>query len=123
MKQVYICEKCGQEFDNWDAAYECENGHITSFSPELEPEIAKRLIYAQGNRAPNEMILTELEETWNPETDTCEKRFTLYQYRLVRRVPESQKAEILAEYEKRRAEEQRVLAEWREKWKQPDRAD
>ena len=27
MKNLYVCEKCGKTFDNWDDAYHCENSH------------------------------------------------------------------------------------------------
>lgn len=27
MKNLYVCEKCGKMFDNWDDAYNCEFSH------------------------------------------------------------------------------------------------
>lgn len=27
MKQIYVCEKCGAQFDNWDDAARCEESH------------------------------------------------------------------------------------------------
>lgn len=27
MKNLYVCEKCGKMFDNWDDAYKCEYAH------------------------------------------------------------------------------------------------
>lgn len=27
MKNLYVCEKCGKTFTDWDAAFQCENAH------------------------------------------------------------------------------------------------
>ena len=29
MKQFYVCERCGAQFDNWDDAYRCEHSHLS----------------------------------------------------------------------------------------------
>lgn len=29
MKNLYVCEKCGKTFTDWDEAYKCEHSHAT----------------------------------------------------------------------------------------------
>lgn len=38
MKEVYICEKCGFQSDNYDEVYQCESSHITGYYNFLDPE-------------------------------------------------------------------------------------
>ena len=28
MKQIYVCERCGAQYSDWDEAYKCENSHV-----------------------------------------------------------------------------------------------
>lgn len=106
MKQLYICEKCGAQFNTWDEAYACETGHISSFSSAMEPEIAKRLQYASGRSVPSEIIMTEQKDIRNEETGEYETSFVLWTYKLVGRTPQKEVAAITAEYKERKAEEE-----------------
>ena len=118
MKHVYICEKCGKEYDNWDEAYTCEENHISSFGSGLELEIAKHLQYKPGCRAPSYMILTERKDRWNTETNEQETSFILWKYKLVAELPEQETAEILKEYEENQAAQKKWWEDYEAKQKE-----
>ena len=110
MKQVYICEKCGQEFESWDECYACENGHIMSFGNKLEPETQKRLKYKPGCAAPTKIIMAT--EHYDSEQGSFEPDSKLWVYKLVGPAQEQETAEIFADYEKRKADEAAWYADY-----------
>ena len=116
MKQLYICDKCGATFDSWDDAYNCENSHIDTFTDELEPERVKRFTYAQGQAAPRSIIQAVKAETWVESEQKYKVDFPFYKYKYAGTLSEQEAAEIVAEYEARKAEEDRRYAEWKAKW-------
>ena len=74
MKQIYVCEKCGATFDNWNDANQCEDGHVDSFA--MEPEWNQDLEYAEGCAFPNEVVVRSKE--WNWRTDKYEYKYFRY---------------------------------------------
>lgn len=114
MKTTYTCELCGASFDNFDAAYECEHSHISEFCTEMEPETSKYCTYATGERAPRTVVLCHKDDVWNADMTERQTKYTFYRYHLSRQpVTEQETAEILAEYEARKAKE----AAWWEEYK------
>ena len=111
MLHNYVCEKCGQSFNTWDECYACENGHITTFSSLLEPETQKRMKYRPGCAAPEQLILAT--DHYYLEKSKSVLDPVLWEYKLVRAVPEREAKEIFAEYKKRQEEEDAWLADYR----------
>ena len=116
MKQLYICDKCGAQFDTWDDAYNCENSHIETFTDEMEPERIKRFTYAQGQAAPRMIIQAVKAETWVESEQKYKVDFTFYKYKYAGTLSEQESSEIIAEYEARKAKEEAEYAEWRARW-------
>ena len=115
MKQLYICEKCGQQYDNWDAAYACEEGHIQRWNTNLDEEIAARYTYKPGVRAPQQIIMVDSQDTLDEEAQQWKHDYTLYTYKLVGEVSAAERESILAENAERVAKEERYWAEYRAK--------
>ena len=110
MKQIYICEKCGKQFEEYEDCYHCETTHITSFSSALEPETEKRLKYKPGCAAPTELILPT--DHYDLLQDRTVIDPILWRYKLVGPVPEQEAAEIIAERDQRKAEEAQWMADY-----------
>jgi len=47
MRTVYICDKCGQEFDDWESCFVHENSHTYAFAIKHKSER-----YRDGNHYP-----------------------------------------------------------------------
>lgn len=118
MKNIYVCDKCGaqfvedQEYERdgeklgaYDACWQCEHSHVEYFCTELESEMRKHYQYRAGSALPHRIIVANRIDKWNEETKDSETTYNLYAYKLAGPVPESESAEILAEFHARRAEE------------------
>ena len=113
MKQIYICEKCGAQYEDYDKACQCENGHIDELlSREYAPELHKRYAYKPGERAPGEVVLCS--EIWDYEKG--EYDYAFFRYKLSGKVSEREVAAIKAEREERRVKEDEENRRWREEW-------
>lgn len=115
MKTMYICDKCGKEFESWDECYACENSHITSFSYLLDEEVQKRLRYNPGCPAPTELIMPEQKDVYNEATQQYDTTFTFWTHKLVGRVSKKEADAINAEYQERKVKEDAYWAEYRAK--------
>ena len=120
MKHVYICEKCGKQFNDYDEAYACEEGHLREFDNTMEPEMKTRMVFAPGEHAPKQIVLTERESKWDEEKQEYVEQFTFYTYKYVNTLADSAAATILDEYRQRREKEERDLAEWRARWQREE---
>ena len=91
MKQIYVCEKCGAQFDNWDEAHQCEDGHVDSFDvdPEWNPEIA----WDEGCAFPKEVVVRSKE--WDWRTGKTEYRY--FKYKSAGALTKKRVAELEAE--------------------------
>lgn len=98
MKQIYVCEKCGAQFDNWNEAHQCEDGHVDSFDvdPEWNPEIA----WDEGCAFPKEVVVRSKE--WDWRTDKYLYRY--FRYKAVGPLTKKRVAELEAERIKRETE-------------------
>ncbi len=120
MKQFYVCEKCGQQFEDFDAAYACENGHLKEFHFEMEVELRKRWAFNPGDHAPKQIVMMEREEKWNEEEQKYDYTYTCYTYKYSSTLSDSKTAEITEEYRLRREKEDREFKEWREQWERQE---
>jgi hypothetical protein len=109
MKQIYVCEKCGKQFDDYSEAMRCENSHAGLKHIGWEEEITKRQTWANGDRMPSKAIL-ESDERWNNETEKSESFYG--EYKLVKILTGKELEEILKEREER-IERERIE---RERW-------
>lgn len=120
MKQFYVCEKCGQQFEDFDEAYACENGHLKEFHFEMDVELRKRWAFNPGDHAPKQIVMMEREEKWNEEEQKYDYTYTCYTYKYSSTLSDSKTAEITEEYRLRREKEDREFKEWRERWERQE---
>ena len=73
IKTSYICGKCGKQFDNYEAALECEMAH---YEPEWCTDVTlKSLRYEKGARVPGSLIMRF------EKVDDCNvKAYALYKF-------------------------------------------
>lgn len=61
MKNLYVCEKCGKTFDNWDDAYHCENSHNdvdTLYSFQMSsPDYMQTQFWTDGQTFPQYIVM------------------------------------------------------------------
>ena len=61
MKNLYVCEKCGKVFDEYDQAWECEKSHVTLdqvFSWDLPNGSDMQVnFYQEGEATPEYMVM------------------------------------------------------------------
>lgn len=109
MKSLYVCEKCGKSYEDYDQAYACENSHVdvnpSQEIPDMNPE------WKPGEIMPGKVTL-ESAGIWNQEISKYETVFGIY--KLVRLCNPDENAQILANRKVRQEEQE---AEW-EKWRQ-----
>ena len=121
MKQLYICDKCGAQFDNFDDAWNCENGHLNGFDSSMDEELRKRWRYRPGQVMPERIVMATSK--WNYDTNPeGEVIYSFFSYKLDKPLPEQESAEILAEYAKRKEQENAYWEEYRAR-KERERAE
>ena len=119
MDNLYRCKYCKKVFeaDEYDAAYECENGHITELGTfELEPELVKRYQYKPGRQAPDKIIVASRKWEYDEEQQKSFERYTFHAYKYIGEVSQSEQEEILKERADRKAEEDAYWAAKRAEW-------
>ena len=105
----YVCEKCGKKFNSWEECYACEtDGHASGFDWTLDDETKKRWQYQPGHYEPERIVMCVSRD--NPDGET-ERKFCVYE--MVGIAPDT--AEIMAEYEKRKAAEDAYWEEYKAK--------
>ena len=65
MKSLYVCEKCGKSFEEYNEAYQCEESHISEFDI-----VASEYRYKTGELLPVEIILCNKKYDWNTDSNT-----------------------------------------------------
>lgn len=108
MKQVYICDGCGSQFETWDEAYECESSHC-GFTSSLEPELRKRFEYSRKKALPDVAFMAV--STYDQESQS--EVFTIGEYTL-KKTHRSGRFydEIMDEFHEREEEDRRRWQEW-----------
>lgn len=113
MKNLYVCERCGQTFEEYDACYTCEQTHVQSFDDyALEPELIKRYQYKPGQKAPDKIIKAARCWEWNEEQQESKEVYSLYVYKLVGEVSPTELEKILSENAERREQERIDHEKW-----------
>ncbi len=114
MKYLYVCEKCGKQFGDFELAKQCEESHLdidASFH-EFQHEMDVYKKWAEGGLMPTEIVLATQCENGTPIDDddypTC--HFGVYQF--TRNLKESEIRKIVFGFKKRKEEE----AEWTRKY-------
>lgn len=108
MKQIYICEKCGAQFEEYDDAYRCERGHINPQDQhvyDFERELEDKLTWRQGQRFPERVFFAVRD--WDYATD--EERRTIVAYKLEKELPATEVERRFAANEERKERERQ---EW-----------
>lgn len=88
MKQIYVCEKCGKQFDTWQRANACEEAHVLVF--EADPEWNETYEYDEGVEFPNEVIVRHKEWNWR----TGENEYRYWKYKSAGRITKKLEAEL-----------------------------
>lgn len=111
MKELYICEKCGATYENYDAAWECENGHrmLENVWSDVQAELDKRATWSNGDVAPATVIM--FTERYNRDTGNYDRVF--YTYKRGKALTDKEVAEINAERDARKAKEEADREAWR----------
>lgn len=115
MKTMYICEKCGATYTNYDEAYACENKHyMLDISDDMLRELEEYVEYGQGKEIPSSFICPTKEiSEWDEDAGEFKYRRIFAEYKLVRILKDSETKSIVSKYEERKAKERR---EWNEYW-------
>lgn len=104
MKQIYICEKCGAQYDEYDRAYECECSHVNLQQERIAwgfTELHKRQTWKPGQRFPDKIYIPV--EIWDRESQAYRK--TVVEYKLGKELPDGECERIYAaEAERERIE-------------------
>ena len=115
MKQIYICEKCGAQYEDYDQASACENGHVDVYRENMgggfETELSPRLTWKPGCRYSDRVYMPL--SVW--DNKSCEYRNVIAVYKFDKELPERETAEIFAAHDKRVTEENE---RWRREWEE-----
>lgn len=109
MKTMYVCEKCGSQYGDYDKCKDCEMSHVEVGYDgyQFKDELKKYQTWKSGDALPKEAVLVS-EDIWkyNEETQesSTEKKFGLY--RFVRVLDESEVSEIMEKKKQRQQEEE-----------------
>jgi len=109
MRTVHICEKCGKQFDDFNAAYDCEASH-KGFGLEFELELERRMKWSPESVLPEIAYFASTPVSkFTKDTvarDGGDEGFVFGIYELKRCLTEKEVLKIYAEHDKRVAEEQ-----------------
>ena len=89
MKNLYVCEKCGKMFEEYDQAWACERSHATIdqiYSWEMPSDSGMATeFYAQGESSPEYVVfkVAELDEGGYIKTHTMPNGNNVPKYRAI----------------------------------------
>ena len=110
MKSIYVCEKCGKQFEEYDEAYVCENSHI-NVGNNLETQFMNPS-WKPGDIMPREITLQSLDFYDNDQ----EKYVSRYAVYTIKKLLSKEECEAIdKKREEYYEEQQRVWEEWQEK--------
>ena len=114
MKQIYVCERCGAQYSDWDEAYKCENSHVAL-------DIINRSNLAEAHYEPGSTLPSSIAVQYQViDSDTGEQlsrdgipvlRSAIYT--LASKQPNADLARINASLIKRRQEDAEYYENWR----------
>lgn len=112
MKQIYVCEKCGAQYDNYDAAYKCENEHYFLRTEDFYPEICEHSKYAIGEKLPTRVFLPSIEiSEYDEDAGEWKYSYLWGEYKLVKQLPEKDCEKFIQAKTER---EEKSRREWEE---------
>lgn len=137
MKQIYVCEKCGAQFEDWTEAVQCEDSHrrVEVIEPcdlneaESDSLLNESLAYRQGRALPDMIPVKFHAHNEDGSYATDENGQYIYEsafYALVR--PSNAQKELLerldASMATRRKHDYEESERWRKEWeaKQAEKA-
>lgn len=113
MKNLYVCEKCGSHYEDYDQAYQCENSHFMLDFDSMSRELEEYVEYGRNKEIPTNLIVPSQEICkWNEDKQDYDRRRVFGEYKLVRILPEKEVTSIIKAYEERREREKREWDEW-----------
>ena len=125
MKYLYMCEKCGKQFEDFNAAHSCEESHlrINNCYPEYDTEMAKFAAWKNGDVMPYKAVFaTPVVHKEGDDEESLGCYFGLYEFKRFLRPDEIKK--IADEHEARKEQERQWQEEWeRKKKEEKDKAE
>lgn len=115
MKTLYVCDKCGASYEEYDEASSCESSHL-KFSDEYRDALKNRFTYKPRKHLPDSAILCVKDQVWDEATSTWNDVLQFGQYYLKRALDEDEAQDIIDEQAEidRKAEEE--YQKMKERW-------
>lgn len=112
MKTQYICEKCGQTFENYDDAFKCEESHHMISMGDFRPESEESAVFANGSPIPTRITLASEEYSeWDSDAGEWKYHYIFGEYKLVKILPEKDCEKFIRAKTER---EEKSRREWEE---------
>lgn len=118
MKQIYMCEKCGTQYEEYDDAYKCEESHVALDlgGSEFALECWETAKYSLGHAIPDEIVLpSQQKSVWNEDAQKWEPVYTFGVYKLVKTLSDKDVAKIIDAKNKREEQSRREWEEYMER--------
>lgn len=113
MKTQYICERCGQTFENYDDAYKCENSHHMLAIGDFRPEIEESAVFTNGNPIPTKITISSEEfSEWDEDAGEWKYHYVFGEYKLVKILPEKDCEKFIRAKAEREEKFRRELEEY-----------
>ena len=77
MKNLYVCEKCGMTYENWQDADKCEMSHQFPSIYDVNESVEGFAHYAKGEKYPT--VLNIPFAKWDSKTDTTTTTYARYE--------------------------------------------
>ena len=90
MRNLYVCEKCGATYEDYDACYACENSHINIDSFQEYEDTAPT--WKPGSIMPETVVLKSAN-IWNEKTQEYEQKYGIYKFQKLLSDKECEKIE------------------------------
>ena len=119
MKTVYVCEKCGASYDNYDAAYKCEEAHANVYiGGDYAQDVKGRSVWKNGDILPRTCVLPS-DEVYMEDPDTGEYRYVTFfgVYELKRMLKDDEVEKIENLHELRKQKEEEDYRKWQEEYR------
>ena len=119
MKTVYVCEKCGANHDNYDAAYKCEESHANIYiGGDYASEVKDKSVWKNGDVLQRTCVLPS-EEKYMEDPDTGEYRYVTFfgVYELKRMLKDDEVNRIEDLHELRKQKEEEDYRKWQAEYR------
>lgn len=113
MKYMYVCEKCGKQFDDYSAAQACEESHlmIDNCYHKYSQEMAKLSVWGKGDRMPRQAVFaTPIDYNNGDNEDDGDCFFGVYEFK--RLLCHEEVQQIVTDHKVRMEKENRLIEEF-----------